>query len=303
MFASFWPRPAFPPFGYDIKERKLIINSEEAKIVRFIFEHFVHTGSNIEIVRKLRDAKITTKSWVMQSGALHKGREIDTLYIHRILRNRVYLGEAVYKGQSYPGEHKPIVDNVLWEDAQRIMKDNPKSRANMNRSRTPFLLRGLVQCGCCGSAMTPSASTVRPKGFSYRYYVCTRAIREGREACQIRSIPAAELEAAVMLEIKAAFSAPELVAAIGRHLEVRDASMAALGALRREQLVREKLQNFEDLWTHLFVREQQKLLAELIDHIEVRMDGVRLHLKKNGLTKWIAGEQHGNRDDHHSSIP
>lgn len=65
-------------------------------------------------------------------------------------------------------------------------------------------------------------------------------------------------------------------------------------------IVREKLQNFDVLWNQLFVQEQQKFMAELIDRIEVGLDGVKLHLKKNGLTQWIAGERDGSRNDSYS---
>jgi len=290
-----------PPLGYNVENRKLVINPEEAKIVRSIFEFFTRTGSNVHVVREMRKAKIMTKSWTTLSGKRHEGHKIDAQYIHRILRNRVYLGEAVHKGKAYPGEHKPIVDKSLWDEAHRILSVSYGKRANTNRCRTPAILRGLVRCACCGSAMTPSSSNVRARGVSYRYYVCLRALREGSEACSIRSIPAGELELAVMFQIQQAFSAPELIAAIGKHLKLRDEQMAALGASEREDVVREKLQDFDVLWNQLFVQEQQKFLAELIDRIEVGLDGVKLHLKKNGLTQWIAGERDGSRDDCYSS--
>ena len=288
-----------PPFGYDVKDRKLIVNSEEAQIVRQIFQWFVGTGSNLEVVRKLKQARITTKAWTAQSGKQHAGRTIDAQYVNRILNNRVYLGEAVHKGKSYPGEHKPILDPMLWEDAHRILARAPKTRGNINRAREPALLRGLVRCGCCGSAMTPSSTTIRARGVSYRYYVCIMPLRQGKEACPVRSIPAAELENAVLYQLQTAFQAPELIAAVSKSVARLDERSGKLKTRDREALVRDKLQDFDALWKRLFAQERQKFLAAVIDHVEVAEGGVRLHLKKCNVAKWIAEAGRGNRDDHH----
>ncbi len=290
-----------PPYGYDVDNRKLVVNAWEAKIVRGIFEAFVRTGSNLEVVRELRAANVTAKSWKTLAGRERQGRSIDAQYVHRILTNRVYLGEAVHKGKSYPGEHKAIIDLPIWEDAHRILACAPQVRRNLTRNRHPALLRGLVRCGCCGSAMTPSSSTIRARGQSYSYYVCIKALREGREACAIRSMPAGELEAAVLFQIQSAFKAPELIAMTGKYLAAKDEQAAAMKIGERETLVRNELKNFDALWSQLFLLEQRKLLAELLDHIEVAEDGVKLHLKKNGLTRLIMEAEHGTGNLRHSS--
>ncbi len=289
-----------PPLGYDVISRKLIVNAREAMLVREIFESFTQTESCVGILRQLNVTGHTKKAWTTQDGRFHEGKPIDKQYIYRILHNRVYLGEAVHKGKSYPGEHKAIIDPPLWEGAHRILARAPQTRSNINRARQPSLLRGLVWCGCCGSAMTPSSTTIRARGASYRYYVCVKSLRNGREACTIRSIPAHELESAVLYQIKAAFKAPELIAMVGQCLSKRDESLAVATKTERERLVRSELKNFEALWEQLFVPEQRKLLMQLLDRIEVSEDGVKLHLKKNNLTQWVAESQHGTGHDCHS---
>lgn len=289
-----------PPYGYDVVSRKLVVNAQEAPVVREVFESFVRTESCIAVMRDLNAAGFTTKEWKTLSGRIRNGKAIDKQYIYRILHNRVYLGEAVHKGKSYPGEHKAIIDPPLWEAAHRILARAPQTRSNINRARQPALLRGFVRCGCCGSAMTPSATSVRARGLSYRYYVCVKALREGREACSIRSISAGELEDSVLYQIKVALKAPELTAMIGKLLGNRDERLAAMKKTERESLVRGELKHFETLWEQLFVPERQKLLAELLDHVEVSENGVKLHLKQNSLTDWIAEANHGTGDSRRS---
>src|SRR5262245_40242430 len=92
------------PLGYDIKNRKLIINTKEAAQVRFMFERFARLGSVTKLLSTLAAEGITAKS----------GKPVEKGYLYRIITNPVYVGEAVHKGTSYPGEHKAIIDRALW---------------------------------------------------------------------------------------------------------------------------------------------------------------------------------------------
>src|SRR5215471_3076145 len=75
--------------------------------------------------------------------------------LYRILRNRVYVGLAVHKGVAYPGEHRAIISQSLWDKVQSILKESPRMRACRSRAATPALLKGLL-FGPCGRAMSPT---------------------------------------------------------------------------------------------------------------------------------------------------
>src|SRR6185295_15614778 len=85
----------YPPLGYDVKARKLVVNESEAATVGKIFERFVRVGSATALARALAAEGVRTK----------QGSPIDKGFLYRLLNNRVYLGEAVHKGAAYPGEH------------------------------------------------------------------------------------------------------------------------------------------------------------------------------------------------------
>ena len=87
------------PFGYKVKDRKLLINESEAAIVRMIFERFVKVGSATTLARELVAERVMTR----------RGKLVDKGYLYKALNNRVYIGDAVHKGTAYPGEHKPII--------------------------------------------------------------------------------------------------------------------------------------------------------------------------------------------------
>ena len=136
----------FVPLGYDVKERKLVVNQAEAATVRMIFERFIKIGSATALVRALRAEGITGK----------QGKLVDKGYVYKLLNNRVYVGDAVHKGTAYPGEHQAIIDRALWDRVHGILRESPRKRAAHTRAQTPALLKGLI-FGPTGRAMTPGA--------------------------------------------------------------------------------------------------------------------------------------------------
>ena len=197
-----------PPLGYDVRERKLMVNEAEAELVRLIFTRFLKLGSATELARELRRHGRTTKSWVTQDGKQHIGKLLDKGALYKILHNRVYLGEAVHKGISYPGEHQAIVDPATWEKVHAILAGNARHRGNINRAQTPALLKDrIVAPG--GRVMTPSHT--RKDGRLYRYYMATDAICGSSEDCPVRSVPAAEIEDAVVVQVCHLLQTPEVI--------------------------------------------------------------------------------------------
>ena len=85
----------------------------------------------------------------------HRRRIIDKGSLYRILRKRVYVGQAVHKGVAYPGEHAPIISQVLWNKARSVLRESPSVRACRSRASTPALLKGLL-FGPTGRAMSPT---------------------------------------------------------------------------------------------------------------------------------------------------
>jgi site-specific DNA recombinase len=90
---------------------------------------------------------------------------LDKGVLYELLNNRVYIGEAVHKGTSYPGEHEAIIDRKLWDQVHDILQQSPRKRACKTRARTPALLKGLL-FGPDGAAMSPTHT--RKSGKLYR---------------------------------------------------------------------------------------------------------------------------------------
>jgi hypothetical protein len=88
-----------PPLGYDVRDRKLVVNPAEAELVRLIFRRFLDLGSALLLIRELNAQGHRTKSWTTQAGTFREGRPFHKGTLNKILRNRVYLGECRAQGQ------------------------------------------------------------------------------------------------------------------------------------------------------------------------------------------------------------
>ena len=154
------------PLGYDVKDRKLIVNEAEAKLVRSIFERFAR--------RSARPRKLVAGAGARRRSSTSTASR-STRATSTLLNNRVYLGEAVHKGTAYPGEHEAIIDRDLWDKVHAFISESPRKRAAAQPGQTPALLKGLI-FGPTGAAMTPTHT--RKNGKLYRYYVSTDVDQE-----------------------------------------------------------------------------------------------------------------------------
>jgi DNA invertase Pin-like site-specific DNA recombinase len=273
-----------PPLGYDVRDRKLVVNPVEAELVRLIFRRFLDLGSALLLIRELNAQGHRTKSWTTRAGTFREGWPFDKGTLYKILRNRTYLGEAVHKGQSYPGEHAPIVDRLTWDRVHEVLASNARRRGNEARARTPAPLRGLMRCTHCSAAMTPTHT--RRRGRLYRYYVCLGASRKGHDTCPVRSIAAAEVEGLVLGQVRRLLASPELVART--ITEVRRESSTAEDIELEEGDVVEALGALEPVWDELYPAEQGRILRMLIERIDVAPDGISVTLQAAGIRSLVA---------------
>jgi len=252
-----------PPLGYEVKDRKLVENPADAAHVRWVFARFIEIGSGTELARELAERGVTTA----------RGHRIDKKFIYRMLNNRVYIGEAVHKGTSYPGEHKSIIDREIWDKVHAILTESPRKRAARTRADTPALLKGLLY-GPNGAAFSPTHT--RKGGRLYRYYVSQTVLKHGAGSCPIGRVPAGEIEAAVIAQLRAVFRQPEIVAGTWKAARSQDDEITEADA-------RDALTRIDPLWDELFPAEQARIVALLVEQVDIGTDGLNVRLRMDGL--------------------
>src|SRR3984957_16930971 len=143
-----------------------------------------------------------------------------------------------------------------------------------------------------GTSARPSlrAAATRKSGRLYRYYISTDVIRQGSSPSPIRRVPAAQIEDAVIAQIRAMVQTPEIIVATWR------AARKTLKDLT-EREVRDELGRFDALWSELFPAEQARIVQSLVDRVDISAKGVEITLRVEGLTSLmqelhtVAGEQ------------
>jgi len=201
-----------PVLGYDVHPDggRLIVNQDEAMRVRRIFELYLEYESLISTAQELSRRGWTTKQWVTKRGKECGGSSFTKTNLHHHLTNFTYVGKVFYQNELYDGEHDPIIEADLWKKVQDVLRRNGRNGGKLVRNRYGALLKGLLYCVPCGTAMI---HTFTPKGKKqYRYYVCSHAQKMGWDSCPTKSLPAGEIEAFVVDRIRCIGKDPAIIA-------------------------------------------------------------------------------------------
>src|SRR5208337_4509033 len=183
------------PLGYEVNDRKLIVNVEEAATVRLIFSRYLDLGSLSALQRDLRERGIITRRRTLSSGRAIGGRALTNGPLAYMLRNRMYVGEINHRDKSYPGEHEPIIDPRVFEAVQTKLTENRRGRRLRRQSSNALLVGKLFDDR--GNPMTPSYAI--KKGVRYRYYVsCVLAQGRKDEAGSLARVAAETVERLIL---------------------------------------------------------------------------------------------------------
>jgi DNA invertase Pin-like site-specific DNA recombinase len=272
-----------PPIGYDVANRRLIPNEAEAKTIAHIFQRFVELGSTTKLVKELRLDGVTSKAWTTQDGRVREGKPIDKGLIYKVLNNRTYLGELRHKELWYQAEHPPIITKSIWDDVHAILSTNGRVRATTTRAKTQYLLKGIV-FGSDGRAMSPF-QTAKQNGRRYRYYVPQRDIKEHAGASGLPRMPAAELESAVLEQLRGHLRSPDMVRDVLPQAQKYDPTLD-------EAIVTVAMKRLDDVWDQLFPAEQMRIVRLLVRQVNVSPNNMSMDLHPTGIQRLVLELHH-----------
>ncbi|MGO5315017.1 recombinase family protein [Bilifractor sp. LCP21S3_A7] len=248
-----------PPYGYDMKDGKMIINPEQAEVIRMIFRLYLDGMGTNKIAQKLDAMSITPPK---------KGKQWHPTTIRGILRNERYIGDCLYmkhyvdeeyhqrkntgeQAQYYlKNDHDAIISRETFERANAVMaqrrtdrgihKEDPKYQ---NRN----LFTGKITCAHCGSHLK---HVVIKSGNIGSAWACPMHVRD-LNSCSLKSIPEAKIRAAfVTMMNKLIFSRRQLMEPYVKELENFDTD-------RTNKIIAELSAKYS------FVLEQQAAITQL----------------------------------------
>jgi len=251
-----------PSLGYDVRERRLVINPEESKLVRHIYQRYLELGSVRLLKLELDRYEIASKIRVSRNGSHSGGKPFSRGALYELLANPVYIGEVRHKGVRYPGQHEAIIDRARWEEVQRRLCNQAVHEKRQTIRAGANILAGKL-FDENGQPLYATRAKGRHGGH-YRYYVSLELIRRG--ACAVAKekawrLAAPELERSVVVSVQMLLSDQ---VAIATRLQEADLPPEKI------QLVLEAAQaKAEPL-------ESPGAIAELVDRVVLKKDGVAI---------------------------
>ncbi len=243
------------PYGYNVVDKKLVVDQEKVPVVRRIFDRYLEIQSPKEIARELNADGIKTV----------RNKDWDRQRVYNILTNHTYVGEVFYEGQVYPGEHEAIIERTTWDTTQKFLQANPHERTLPYHVKDA--LQGLIRCGHCNSAMMPTSS--RRWGRVYRYYTCLHDKEALASTCPIKAVPAGEIEGFVLNRMTPILKAPEVVAEVGKQTGLKPKQVADI---------------FEnDFLSILTPIEKKRLVQILVEHVTVNEDTINIEFRTENI--------------------
>jgi DNA invertase Pin-like site-specific DNA recombinase len=271
------------PLGYDVKERKLVINAAEAETLREIFRLYLEHGNVRRVQEEAKHLGLKTKARRPNNGKRPGGAEFTRGHLYKLLSNPIYIGEILHKKQRYPGEHPPLIDAGTWRAVQDQLNRNAANRRHRTNAKSPSLLAGLLTDGE-GRPMKPSHACKAER--RYRYYISRLPENATPNTASTWRLPAPALEAAVIEGI-AAF--------LGDALRLTDAlDLSGLPAGQLTTALAESARLGADLRA-ADPGEQRRCLLELVKGIEVRRDSICIILCGTALRARIGGSDRTGR--------
>jgi site-specific DNA recombinase len=267
------------PLGYEVKDRKLVVNEQEAETVRLIYSRYCELGSVRLLAAELREKGIRGKPATNNRMTASQPSVLARGAIYRILSNRLYLGEVHHQGSYYPGEHAAIVDRDVWGKAAKLMADNRNDQRHGATAEVPSLLAGLLRDS---NGEQLAASHASKGSRRYRYYVSRSLLTSAREdAPDGLRLPAADIEAIVETRLIDLLSNP------GEFHQLIGAPVADAPQLEH---LNSKAKSLARDWRQLEMSRRRALLLAVLAEVTVRSDGVDIRIAPLGLiaalTSW-----------------
>ncbi|PJK28844.1 recombinase family protein, partial [Minwuia thermotolerans] len=260
------------PIGYRVEDRKLVIDAEAAATVRRIFELYLGLGSVREVKAACDRQGIVTAVRTSRSGRRSGGVSFSRGHLYWLLRNPIYIGRVKHRGQTYEGEHEPIIDVATWEAVQKMLDGRAKHRrAQVNTPSPSHLFKGRL-FDETGELLY--ATHAQKRGQRYFYYTSKHLVTRKGESSSGWRLPAPTLDRLIVDQLVALLRDPLRVMGLLVHED--DDSNEVTRTLDAANATADVLTG-ADRDTRL------RMLAALLQRAELRENSIMVHLRPSAI--------------------
>lgn len=261
----------YTPIGYEYTDGELIVNEFEAMQVKLVYEKYLSGMSSYSIMK-----------YMIEKGYQTKYGQWNDTAVRRTLKNPLYIGKIVFKGNTYDGNHEPIITPEQFEKAQQRLKET----AGKGYKKGVGLLAGLVWCKQCGARFGRFKSNCRKDGAIYEYYYCysrnkVRPSMVRDPNCKNKAFPVELLNNIVLEEIKKLSVDPDYMEQLVDHEEEQN-NIKNTEIIRREiNKLSAQRSRLIDLYSVGGIPVED--LTEKVKNVNMQMDA--LFAEMDALTK------------------
>ena len=263
------------PLGYDVIDRKLVVNKVEAEQVRHIMHLYLKAGSVPELVDVLAKNGSRTKVQQRKDGGTRGGCNFKRGNLYYLLSNRIYRGMTVHKGEAFDGEHEAIVSEQLWNEVQAKLAKQGQGGSSRKVSARTGVLAGLIY-NAEGAAMVLTHTQKGNRRFHYypnRYEALGDSTASRVNARDIEDIVVGQLSQTLALGIQVQ-------------------SVLLDGTYTADQL-HNVISRCRQLGTELtaakYIRKQA-IIRNVLDCVELHEDRVMIRIDNRSLLNTIGAE-------------
>jgi DNA invertase Pin-like site-specific DNA recombinase len=255
----------FPPLGYDVKDRKLIVNEDEAMLVKLI------TESCRKIADELNRAKYRTKS-----AGNHGGKAFDPNYVRKDPAECAVQGLREAQRERLQGRTRSHHRRRNLEPSAENLHTQRCAPHKRYATQSPAMLRGLIGCGICNCGMTPTSGNNH--GLTYRYYACNNHLKS-RSCHGLKIVPAEEIERRVTEEMLKKICTSEVI------LNIQELNKASRKLSPED--IKVVVDNVSEVWNALCPNEQRKIVQMLIANVDLHETHMDLEINLQGFNRLL----------------
>src|SRR6202045_2595526 len=254
------------PLGYDIIDRRIVLDEREAETVRYIFRRYQELGCVRLLKEDLDRRGVVSKRRTSKTGTESGGHSFSRGALYALLSNPIYGGEIRHKNLRHPGQHQAIVDRGVWERTQQQLQEHRVRAKSHDASveKSPLIGRLVDENG---DGLTPSHA--RKGERKYRYYVSRNFPAQGLAPSRVGwRLPARELE-------------DRVAAAVGEILGDESAVLEAAQKTDINSSQVDRVLHAARTWRHRLQSEaeQTSAIGALVERVELKSDGIRVSIK------------------------
>jgi DNA invertase Pin-like site-specific DNA recombinase len=254
------------PLGYNVCDRRIVIDEGEGETVRYIFRRYQELGCVRLLKEDLERDGILSKRRTSKGGIESGGHSFSRGALYALLSNPIYVGEIRHKGVCHTGQHEAILDRAVWDRTQQQLREHRMRSKCRDTSVEKSPLTGrLVDEN--GDGLTPSHA--RKGERRYRYYVSRNLHAQGaRPSRGGWRLPARELEDRVAAAVR----------------EMLDDQSAVLEAAQKTDIDSRRIDRVLQAartWSQRLQSEteQASAIAALVERVELKSEGMAVSIK------------------------